>query len=39
MLDNVTAQTGRIPNEDEIARMVDVVDELPPPPPRRRGGF
>ena len=39
MLDNVTAQTGRIPNEDEIARMVDAVDQLPPPPPRRRGGF
>ena len=39
MLDNVTAQTGRIPNEDELARMVDAVDALPPPPPRRRGGF
>lgn len=39
MLDNVTAQTGRIPNEDEIARMVDVVDKLPPAPPRRRRGI
>jgi len=39
MLDNITAQSGRIPTEDEIARMVEVVDALPPPPPRRRRGL
>ena len=36
MLDNATAQTGRIPNEAELARMVEVVDALPPAPPRGR---
>ncbi|MYG81035.1 MAG: aldo/keto reductase, partial [Gemmatimonadetes bacterium] len=36
MLDNIGAAMGRLPDEDEQARMVEVVDALPPAP-RRRG--
>ena len=37
MLDNVGAAMGRLPDEDEQARMLEVVNALPPAPPRRRG--
>ena len=36
MLDNIGAAMGRLPDEDEQARMVEVVEALPPAP-RRRG--
>ena len=36
MLDNIGAAMGRLPNEEELARMVELVDALPPAP-RRRG--
>ena len=36
MVDNLGAGIGRLPNEDEQQRMVELVDALPPAP-RRRG--
>ena len=36
MLDNIGAARGRLPDEDEQARMLEVVEALPPAP-RRRG--
>ena len=36
MVDNLGAGIGRLPNEDERQRMVELVDALPPAP-RRRG--
>lgn len=36
MLDNIGAARGRLPNEDEQARMLEVEKALPPAP-RRRG--
>lgn len=36
MLDNIGAAMGRLPDEDEQERMVEVVEALPPAP-RRRG--
>ena len=36
MLDNIGAAMGRLPDEDEQARMLEVVNALPPAP-RRRG--
>ena len=36
MLDNIGAAMGRLPDEDEQARMLEVVEALPPAP-RRRG--
>lgn len=36
MLDNIGAAIGRLPDEDEQARMLEVVEALPPAP-RRRG--
>ncbi|HIF21139.1 MAG TPA: hypothetical protein EYQ27_04355 [Gemmatimonadetes bacterium] len=38
MADNLMAQSGRVPDEQELARMVEVVDALPPAPPRGGGG-
>ena len=34
MVDNLGAGMGRLPNEEQIARMVALVDELPPAPAR-----
>ena len=39
MADNLMAQSGRLPNEQELARIVETVDALPPPPPRGRGAL
>ena len=36
MVDNLGAGMGRMPNEDEQQRMIELVDALPPAP--RRGG-
>ena len=36
MLDNIGTAMGRLPDEDEQARMLEVVEALPPAP-RRRG--
>ncbi len=38
MIDNLGGGIGRLPNEDELARMVELVEGLPAAPPRRRGG-
>ena len=38
MVDNLGGGIGRLPNEDELARMVELVEELPAAPPRGRGG-
>lgn len=38
MIDNLGAGLGRLPNEDELARMVELVEGLPAAPPRGRGG-
>ncbi len=35
MIDNLGAQLGRLPNEEEVKRMVELVDALPPAPSRR----
>jgi hypothetical protein len=35
MVDNLGAAMGRLPNEDEIERMIATVDALPPAPSRR----
>lgn len=35
MLDNIGAAMGRLPDEDERARMLEVVNALPPAPGRR----
>jgi aryl-alcohol dehydrogenase-like predicted oxidoreductase len=37
MIDNLGGGVGRMPDEDELARMVELVDALPPAPERRRG--
>lgn len=37
MIDNLGGGMGRMPDEDELARMVEVVEALPPAPERRRG--
>jgi aryl-alcohol dehydrogenase-like predicted oxidoreductase len=34
MVDNLGAAMGRLPNEDEIKRMIETVDALPPAPSR-----
>ncbi|MEM7414601.1 MAG: aldo/keto reductase [Gemmatimonadota bacterium] len=34
MIDNLGGAVGRMPNEDELARMVEVVEALPPAPER-----
>ena len=36
MADNLMAQRGRLPNADELARIIETVDALPPAPPRGR---
>jgi aryl-alcohol dehydrogenase-like predicted oxidoreductase len=38
MVDNLGGGMGRLPDEDELARMVELVEGLPAAPPRRRGG-
>jgi aryl-alcohol dehydrogenase-like predicted oxidoreductase len=35
MVDNLGAAMGRLPNEEEIQRMIETVDALPPAPSRR----
>jgi len=37
MIDNLGGGVGRMPNEDELARMAEFVDALPAAPQRRRG--
>ena len=37
MLDNIGAARGRLPDEDEQARILETVAALPPAPRRRRG--
>ena len=37
MLDNIGAAHGRLPDQDEQARILEVVEALPPAPRRRRG--
>lgn len=37
MLDNIGAARGRLPDEDEQARILEVVEALPPEPRSRRG--
>jgi hypothetical protein len=36
MIDNLGAAHGRLPNPDEVKKMVELVEGLPPAP--RRGG-
>ncbi len=36
MIDNLGGGMGRLPNEEELKRMAEVVDALPPAPPRGR---
>lgn len=35
MADNLGAVRGRLPTEEELKRMVELVDALPPAPSRR----
>jgi hypothetical protein len=35
MADNLGAMRGRLPTEEELKRMVELVDALPPAPSRR----
>lgn len=35
MVDNLGAAMGRLPNEEELKRMIETVDALPPAPSRR----